>query len=139
MRFIKKKEEEPRIGIAPLIDIVFLLLIFFMVTSHFDIASGVRINLPRVTKRILSEEKGRSITLVIDKTAQVYLEGVKMDPKTLEKDLENLIKERGVVDLILQADKDVSHGTVVRIMDLAKSAGIHSIIISARWKGEGLL
>ena len=139
MRFVKKKEEEPRIGIAPLIDIVFLLLIFFMVTSHFDIASGVRINLPRVTKRILSEEKGSSITLVIDKSAQIYLEGVKMDPKTLEKDLENLIKERGVVDLILQADKDVSHGTVVRVMDLAKSAGIHSIIISARWKAKGLM
>ena len=45
MRFIRgRKEEEPRLGIAPLIDIVFLLLIFFMVTSHFDLASGVRLD-----------------------------------------------------------------------------------------------
>ena len=49
MRFKKQKEEEPMISIAPLIDILFLLLIFFMVTSHFDIASGVQINLPDVT------------------------------------------------------------------------------------------
>ncbi|MBW1863135.1 MAG: biopolymer transporter ExbD, partial [Deltaproteobacteria bacterium] len=41
MRFKKVKEEEIRLGIAPLIDIVFLLLIFFMVTSHFDVASGI--------------------------------------------------------------------------------------------------
>ena len=56
MRFKKKREEEITIGIAPLIDIVFLLLIFFMVTSHFDIVSGVRIQLPKVTKKILNEE-----------------------------------------------------------------------------------
>ncbi|MBW1921270.1 MAG: biopolymer transporter ExbD [Deltaproteobacteria bacterium] len=48
MRFKTTKKEEPSLGIAPLIDIVFLLLIFFMVTSHFDIASGVRIQLPKV-------------------------------------------------------------------------------------------
>lgn len=139
MRFIKKREEEPRISLAPLIDIVFLLLIFFMVTSHFDIASGVRINLPKVTKRIISEEEESKITLIIDKSAQTYLEGKKIDPKALQKRLQGLVKERGILHLVLQADKDVSHGKVVQIMDLAKSAGVHSIIIAARWKSEGLL
>ena len=61
MRFKKFREEEPRVSIAPLIDIVFLLLIFFMVTSHFDIASGIRINLPKVAKRIIGEENRMDI------------------------------------------------------------------------------
>ena len=137
MRFKKEKDEEIRLGIAPLIDIVFLLLIFFMVTSHFDIASGVRIRLPRVAKKMLSEEINK-ITLVIDKSGQTYLEGEKVDQKTLQKRLTSLIDEKGVSNLILQADRDVKHGKVVEIMDLAKRVGVHSIIIAARWHSERL-
>jgi len=139
MKFRKIKEEEPRISIAPLVDILFLLLIFFMVTSHFDIASGVRINLPKVTKRIINGEEENRITLIVDKSAQIYLEGKKVEPEVLLGLLKEYVKERGFLDLVLQADKDVSHGNVVEIMDLAKSAGVNSIIIAAQWKAEGLL
>lgn len=136
MRFMSRREEEPRISIAPLIDIVFLLLIFFMVTSHFDIASGVRIDLPKVTRRIIGEEEESRITLIVDRSAQTYLEGKKIDLNSLKKRLEALIEQRGFLHLILQADKEVPHGKVVQIMDLAKSAGVRSIIIAARWRGE---
>ena len=139
MRFRNSREEEPRISIAPLIDIVFLLLIFFMVTSHFDIASGVRIDLPKVTKRIAEEEDDNRITLIMDKSAQIYLEGEKINLNSLQKRLQVLVKQKGLLHLILQADKDVSHGKVVQIMDLAKSAGVRSIIIAARWKAGELL
>jgi biopolymer transport protein ExbD len=106
-----------------------------MVTSHFDVASGVRISLPKVAKRILNQEKTR-ITLVIDKSGHTYLEGKRIDMKTLQDRLRKLVKEKGIFQVILQADKDVSHGKVVQIMDLAKTAGAHSIIIAARWKPE---
>lgn len=135
MRFRKPREDEIRLSIAPLIDIVFLLLIFFMVTSHFDVASGVRISLPKVAKRILNQEKNR-ITLVIDKSGNTYLEGKRMDMKALQEKMKKLVKEKGIFQVVLQADKDVSHGKVVQIMDLAKTAGAHSIIIAARWKPE---
>ncbi len=135
MRFRKPREDEIRLSIAPLIDIVFLLLIFFMVTSHFDVASGVRISLPKVAKRILNQEKNR-ITLVIDKSGHTYLEGEKMDMKALQEKLREMVKEQGIFQVILQADKDVTHGKVVQIMDLAKTAGADSIIIAARWKPE---
>ncbi len=139
MRFKKKREEEIRIGIAPLIDIVFLLLIFFMVTSHFDIVSGVRIQLPKVTKKILNEEHNTKITLVIDKSGKIYLGGRKVEQKALQNRLQDLVKKKGLFPLILQADKDVRHGKVIQIMDLAKKAGVHSIVIAARWKSEKLL
>ena len=139
MRFRKKKDDEPNIGIAPLVDIVFLLLIFFMVTSHYDIASGVRINLPKVTKKMMDSEDENRITLIIDKTARIYLDGSIIDKETLKKRLENEVKERGMLHLILQADSDVKHGKVLEIMDLAKSVGVHSIIIAARWNSSGLL
>lgn len=138
MRFKKSKDEEPRLGIAPLIDIVFLLLIFFMVTSHFDVASGVRIRLPKVTKRIIDRSDNK-ITLVMDKEGSVYIEGKKVDTGDLRNRLEAIIKQKNLDRLILQADKDVRHGRVVEVMDIAKSAGIDSVIIAAQWQGDRIL
>ncbi len=139
MRFRKKKEDEPRISIAPLIDIVFLLLIFFMVTSHYDIASGVRIKLPKVTKKVTTPDDENKIVLMVDKSADIYIEGEKIGMDSLKARLGDEVKKRGVVQLVLQADIDVKHGKVVEIMDCAKNAGINSIVIAARWRSEELL
>jgi biopolymer transport protein ExbD len=133
MRFSRGRGEDIRLGIAPMIDIVFLLLIFFMVTSHFDVASGIRIYLPKATKRIFDEERNK-VNLIVDSSGQVYLEGEQIDMEVLHKRLRDLVEKKELSQLILQADKDVRHGKVVEIMDLAKSAGFRSIIIAARWK-----
>ncbi len=138
MIFRKGKEEDLTLGIAPLIDIVFLLLIFFMVTSHFDVASGVRIRLPKVTQKIFNQKDNR-ITLVMAESGQSYLEGKEIDMKALAQRLKDLVQERGLIHLVLQADKDVRHGVVVRAMDIAKTAGVQSIIIAAHWKNQKIL
>lgn len=133
MRFKMKKEEEMTTGIAPLVDIVFLLLLFFAITYHFDIASGVRIDLPKVTQKAADNETEK-VTLIVNKSAEVFLMGKKLDLEELEKELQALVEERVYLRVVLQADKDVSHGKVVEIMDVAKNAGINSVIIAARWK-----
>jgi biopolymer transport protein ExbD len=138
MRFKKKREEEITIGIAPLVDIVFLLLLFFAISYHFDIASGVQINLPKISRTISGDNDEKRVTLIIDKSANIYLEGEKIDLKTLRERIQGYVQEQGLVKLVLQADKDVSHGTVVEVMDVAKSAGVDSIIIAARWRPKGL-
>lgn len=122
-------------GITPLIDIVFLLLIFFMLTSHFHVASGVSIKLPKVTQKSLKKE-GEKITLMIDKEGRTYLKGEKIELENLIPKLKNIVEEEGLIHLLLQADKDVTHGRVVQIMDLAKKAGVLSIIIAANWEPE---
>ena len=139
MRFRKMKDDEPRISIAPLIDVVFLLLIFFMVTSHYDIAAGVQIKLPKVTKKTASPDAESRIIIIVDKEGNAYLDGTKIDIKTLKGRLTEEVKNKGVLHLVLQADSDVRHGKVVEIMDMAKSAGINSIVIAARWRAKELL
>ena len=133
MRFRKSKEEEPQLGITPLIDIVFLLLIFFMLTSHFHVASGVPIRLPEVTQKAHDEE-GPKVILVIDREGHIYLKGAKIGLKKLRQEIRALVRKNGAVYLLLQADKEVRHGTVVQVMDLAKGAGVTSIIIAAQWE-----
>jgi biopolymer transport protein ExbD len=133
MKFRKSREEESRLGITPLIDIVFLLLIFFMLTSHFHIASGVPIRLPKITQKDY-DSKGHKITLVIDSSGRIYLKGKKIELNQLGREMESLVKKDDRVHLLLEADKDVSHGRVVDVMDLAKRAGVSSIIIAANWE-----
>jgi biopolymer transport protein ExbD len=133
MRFKKVKDEEPRLGITPLIDIVFLLLIFFMVTSHFQVASGVSIKLPKVMQKTFHKDTEK-ITLIIDKEGSIYLMGKKIDLHKLSIDLKGLVEKDGLVHLLIEADKDVKHGRVVQVMDLAKTAGVRSIIIAANWE-----
>ena len=135
MRFRKVQDEEPRLGITPLIDIVFLLLIFFMLTSHFHVASGVSIRLPKVTQKSLNRDDEK-ITLMMDKKGQTYLRGEKVELEQLSAKLEDLVEQEGLVHLLLEADKDVTHGRVVHVMDVAKRAGISSIIIAAKWEPE---
>jgi biopolymer transport protein ExbD len=135
MLFRRNEEEEARLGIAPLIDIVFLLLIFFMVTSHFDVASGVKIRLPKIAQKLYERNEDR-ITLVIDASGSMYLEGEKVETGSLREAFEKTILEKETVDLIVKADRDVKHGLVVETMDLAKRSGIRSIIIAAGWKPD---
>jgi len=133
MRFKKTKEEEPRLGITALIDIVFLLLIFFMLTSHFQISSGIPIILPKVTQKLYNSEQHK-INIVIDRQGRTYLKGESINIKELGTQFQSLVKETGRVHLILEADKDVRHGRVVEVMDLAKRSGVSSIIIAAGWE-----
>jgi biopolymer transport protein ExbD len=133
MRFRKPKEEEPRLEIAPLIDVVFLLLIFFMVTSHFNVASGIPIRLPKVAQKAYDSDDHK-IMIVIDREGRTYLEDKKIDLKDIGPRLQNIVEKEGLIHLLLKADKDVKHGMVVHVMDLAKRAGVSSIIIAAQWE-----
>ena len=133
MRLLRKKPEEETILLTPFVDIVLNLLIFFAVTSQFDISSGVRIKLPQVSKVIAGQEENKA-TVVIDREGQAYFEGKTVDMKQLEERLKALVIEKGNLQLILQADREVMHGRVVAAMDVAKSVGVQSILIAAQWK-----
>ena len=136
MRFSQPKREEISLGvsIAPLIDIVFLLLIFFMLTSHFEIITGIDIKLPDITERA-SDQSVDTMIVVIDKTGNCYLKKGKVALKDLYLRLKRSAEQKKI-NLILQADRNVKHGYVVRVMDLANQAGINSIVIAAQWEPE---
>jgi biopolymer transport protein ExbD len=138
MRFRRNREEEPGILTVPFIDCLLFLLIFFMLTTHFGVVSGLQIRLPQTTRMML-DSRENNVTVTIDKSGQIFFEGAKLDAKELGERLKTLAKEKKTIQLILQADKDVKHGFVVQAMDVAKSAGIQSIVIAAQWKSEKMM
>lgn len=118
----RSRSEEVFINLTPLIDVVFLLLIFFMVSTTFaTIRYGIKVNLPKTTTP--QEKVKENIVISITKDGRIYLGKVWIrKEKDLVKILRKQIREKGGM-VVINADKDVKHGRVVRVMDLAKMAG----------------
>ena len=131
MKFRKSAKVEAglrQIDIAPLIDCVFLLLIFFMLTSSFVIIPGINVKLP---KALTSEEiDSRSLTVVISSEDIIYLEG---KPKTV-KEIETFIGKGKHDSIFIKADSDASLGVVVKIWDACKKFGIEKIGIATTYE-----
>jgi biopolymer transport protein ExbD len=114
-RFKRGETEALRLDLTPLIDIIFLLLIFFMVSTTFiKNETALKLNLPQtVTGADLKQEK--FFTLVINKEDQIFYHDQKMELKELEQKLKHLPPAQTVV---IKADKVAHHGIVVKVMDL---------------------
>lgn len=133
MNFIRRKSEFPKIDIAPLVDIIFLLLIFFMLSSNF-IKPMLSMDLPQATHE---EEKLEKVDLVVtvDGEQNIYVnkEGVTIDE--LPKILENRMRELGKNDVIFSGDKSIGYDLFVTILDIAKEVGAESFSVE-HGKGE---
>jgi len=117
-----------QIDIAPLIDCIFLLLIFFMLTSNFVVIPGVNVKLPKV----LTPEKVESLSLTITVSSEdIIYYGDK--PYTIDE-TEELIKGGKYSSIFIKADRDASLGAVVRIWDSCKKFGIEKIGIATTYE-----
>ena len=129
MRFKGRMELEyglKQIDIAPLIDIVFQLLIFFMLTSSFIMQPGIKVNLPKaVTSEVVKFE---NIELLITGENVTYLNGQVVTMQELKTLLKQAAKREQTI--LIKADKRASLGRVVEIWDLARDLGISQINIA---------
>jgi biopolymer transport protein ExbD len=126
-----KQQEEPEINLTPLIDVVFLMLIFFMVTTTFIREGTLELSLPEA-----SPEPRESVTqhmeLVISARGDYFLDGqplVNRQARTVRLALERLAGEGGT-GLIIRADADTPHQAVVTALDAAGQAGLKHISIA---------
>src|SRR3989338_11168520 len=123
MNFKKNKKDQPSlIDIAPLIDVVFLLLIFFIVSSTFISAPGIKIDLPEATSKEIVHQK-EDVTIVMRFNNEIILNQKLVTMDELKVGLEETAKKDSKALVIIQADAGVSHGKVVQVMDLARAAG----------------
>ena len=126
MQFRVKRYIKPVINIASLVDVLFLLLIFFMVTSAFVEQPNIKLELPATRHSEVS--KVERTVLTISRDGQLFLKEKPVDKQNLEKELRRLMLDTGDDVLVLKADKLVPYGDVVDIMDYAKGAGFKKVI-----------
>ena len=133
MLFRKEGEEDFSLDLTPMIDVVFLLLIFFMVsTSFIDFSRRMDISLPEAESAITVEKlKNYVIEIGLDK--KIFLNGTLVDIDTLEKRLKEKDKDLAVKKSVLvRADKKLDYGLVVKIMSIANAAKIPDLSISVK-------
>lgn len=129
MRFKGRMELEhglKQIDIAPLIDIVFQLLIFFMLTSSFVMQPGIKVNLPKaLTSEVVKLE---NVEVLITSENVIYLNGRVVNTQELKSILKTAGKRSQTI--LIKADKHASLGRVVEIWDLARDMGVTQINIA---------
>jgi biopolymer transport protein ExbD len=130
MEFVGRKKVVTSMNIAPLIDVVFLLLIFFMLSSHFVTEPGIKITLPVSVTATVHREKETAVFIAEDNT--LYLDGKQVDMDDFASKLKDKVAQAEKKTVIIKADKKVDLGLAVQVMDIAKQAEASGLIISTR-------
>ena len=129
MRFKRHIELEHglrQIDIAPLVDVIFQLLIFFMLTSSFIVPSGIRINLPKaVTSQMV---KSRTLEVMVSGENVIYVDAKVVNIQELKSILKGLIARNQ--PLLIKADRRAQLGRVVEIWDMARNLGLTQVNIA---------
>ena len=124
-----EQEEEATIDLTPLMDIVFIMLIFFIVTTSFIKEAGVDINRPSANT---AERKERgNILVAITANDEIWIDKRRVDIRAVRANIERLKAENPEGSVVIQADKESKNGLLVQVMDQARLAGVSNISIAA--------
>ena len=118
------------IDIHPLIDVVFLLLIFFMVTTTFSERPGMKLELP--ASETAEEQPLQELTVVLTYDQRVFFQGREIALENLTNLLEKALERSSEKMVIISADQRVEYGKVVSVMDIAKKSGATGLTIATR-------
>ncbi|MBN1881766.1 MAG: biopolymer transporter ExbD [Deltaproteobacteria bacterium] len=131
MNFSRKTrgKEPPVVNLTSLIDVVLLLLIFFMISTTFILSPGLKVDLPESSAEDITQEE-KDIIVVVTVDDEIFIGEDRMDGESLMKRLREFKDENPDSNLIIQADEGASHGAVVVVMDSAKRTGFSMLSIA---------
>ena len=131
-RIFKKKEEESGIDLTPMLDVVFIMLIFFIVTTSFVKESGIDVSRP--SAKTAKKKQRASILVAISQSGEIWIQRRKVDIRSVRANIERLHAESPEGTVVIQADKRAETGLLVDVMDQVRLAGVESIAVSASEK-----
>ena len=127
-----RQEEDTAIDMTPMLDIVFIMLIFFIVTATFVKESGIDVTRPDAETAVKQSRVG--ILIAMRDNNEVWINRRQVDLAAVRANVERLHAENPQGGAVIQADKDAQTGTLVEIMDQVRLAGVGSISIAAEEK-----
>lgn len=140
MNLRTSRAEDPEINLTSLIDVVFLLLIFFMVSTTFERQAALKIDLPEASAEARPQESPERLELVIDPEGRIYLNDsqlVDSAPATIRAALEELAGDARDLPVVIRADAQTPHHYVVTVMDVTGRLGFTRLSIATqRLDGE---
>ncbi len=130
MQFRRSGKPNVAINIAPLVDVVFLLVIFFAVSTTFLESAGLKLELPTSSGTVAKEARELTVLMAADGT--LSFDGTLVDEDGLGRLLKDALNDAEKKVVTLRADTEAEHGDVVRIMDVIREAGAESLTVAAR-------
>lgn len=128
MEFKKNSKPRPAINVTSLIDVLFILLIFFMVSSTFKEQPGLKLELPTAKSSEISEVK--DLVLYVSARQELFLNDQPITEEVLVERMKTEAQQSDPPVFILQADTNVSHGFVVHLIDLVRDTGLRKFSIA---------
>jgi len=132
MDFEGRARIHSHLDIAPLIDIVFLLLVFFMLTSTFIVPEAIELELPESTSASVTDTK--PIIVSMDKKTQLSLNGERIELKQLRKAIETLLKQDATSAITLKTDAHTEVQQLLKVMDEIRLAGGSNVALATSKK-----
>ena len=123
------EEDEQEINITPMLDVVFIMLIFFIVTASFVKESGIDVNKPQAQTAVAKAKA--NILIAIDANGDIWIDRRMVDPRAVRANIERLHAENPQGTVVIQADNEARTGVLVQVMDAARMAGVYDVAIAA--------
>lgn len=125
-----KHQAENQVNLTPMIDMVFILLIFFLVTTSFVKEAGIEVNRP-VAQTAERQERG-TIRIALSDKGEVWMERRPIDIRAVRANVERMLAESPEADVVVLADEAARTGLLVQVMDQVRLAGVRNIAVAAR-------
>ncbi|MBI2380863.1 MAG: biopolymer transporter ExbD [Gammaproteobacteria bacterium] len=125
----RSKVEEAQIDLTPMLDCVFIMLIFFIVTTSFAKESGVEVNRPETFSPIPASKANLFVGLTED--GEIYMEKRLIPVEAVRSEIERLRAENPEGDVVIQADKNAKNGVLMQVIDAIKAAGVDHVSVAA--------
>jgi len=123
-------EEETKIDITPMLDVVFIMLIFFIVTATFINESGIDINPPPENTKKQEVKDSANILIVIDSNDKVSIKGRTVDVRRITANVQRMLSEKVDAQVVIQASKRSKNNTFVQVLDGVREAGVYEPAIA---------
>lgn len=124
-------EESPQVDLTPLIDVVFILLIFFILSANFQKESSVEVDRPSASSSTV-KEASKTLTVSVDRNHQIWFKGSVVNLTQLQFQMKSVVSKKEKINTIINADKSVDTGTLVQIIDAIRLSGISNVAIATK-------
>ncbi len=125
-----RRDSAPEINLTPMIDMVFILLIFFLVASSFVKEAGIEVNRP-VAQTAQTQGRG-TIRIALSETGEIWMERRAIDIRAVRANVERMLAESPEASVVVLADETAHTGLLVQVMDQVRLAGVNDIAVAAR-------
>lgn len=125
----EEKESDNEINLTPMLDVVFIMLIFFIVTASFIREAGIDVNRPEAATP--DPDDRANILVAISENNEIWIDRRLIDPRAIRANIERLHAEYPNGAVVVQADKHSNTNTLVKVLDASRQAGVYNILIAA--------